>query len=101
MKKLILLVFSFLMVGFVSAEIILPKVITNNMVLQREKTVAIWGKADVNEKVTVKFEGQIKTVVADSSGNWEVKLNPMSASAVPRKMIISGSYNYTRQYISW
>ncbi|HEY5590130.1 MAG TPA: sialate O-acetylesterase [Paludibacter sp.] len=95
MKKLILLVFSFLMVGFVSAEIILPKVITNNMVLQREKTVAIWGKADVNEKVTVKFEGQIKTVVADSSGNWEVKLNPMSASAVPRKMIISGSNTIT------
>jgi len=83
------------MVGFVSAEIILPKVITNNMVLQREKTVAIWGKADVNEKVTVKFEGQIKTVVADSSGNWEVKLNPMSASAVPRKMIISGSNTIT------
>jgi len=95
MKKLILLVFSFLMVGFVSAEIILPKVITNNMVLQREKSVAIWGKADVNEKVTVKFEGQIKTVVADSSGNWEVKLNPMSASAVPRKMIISGSNTIT------
>jgi len=83
------------MVGFVSAEIILPKVITNNMVLQREKSVAIWGKADVNEKVTVKFEGQIKTVVADSSGNWEVKLNPMSASAVPRKMIISGSNTIT------
>lgn len=95
MKKLILLVFSFLMVCFVSAEIILPKVISNNMVLQREKTVAIWGKADVNEKVTVKFDGQIKITVTDTTGNWEVKLNPMSASAEPRKMVISGSNTIT------
>jgi sialate O-acetylesterase len=83
------------MIGFTSAEIILPKVITNNMVLQQKKSVAIWGKADANEKVTVKFEGQIKTTVADSSGNWEVKLNPMSASAVPRQMVISGSNTIT------
>jgi len=83
------------MIGFASAEIILPKVITNNMVLQQKKSVAIWGKADANEKVTVKFEGQIKITVADSSGNWEVKLNPMSASAVPRKMILSGSNTIT------
>ena len=95
MKKIILIVCSFLMIGFTSAEIILPKVITNNMVLQQKKSVAIWGKADANEKVTVKFEGQIKTTVADSSGNWEVKLNPMSASAVPRQMVISGSNTIT------
>ncbi len=61
------------------------------MVLQRGKPVAIWGKATANEKVSVSFANQTKMTVTDTAGNWQVKLDALKASAVPRKMIIEGS----------
>ncbi len=72
------------------AEVVLPKVIGHNMVLQRRKAVPIWGAAAKGEKVTVTFGNQRKQTIANDSGKWEVKLNPMEASAEPREMIISG-----------
>jgi len=73
-----------------SAEVILPKIIGHNMVLQRLKTVPIWGTASPGEKITVSFGAQHKETIANDSGKWEVKLNPMVASEIPREMIISG-----------
>ena len=61
------------------------------MVLQRGKPVAIWGKASAGEKVSVSFANQTKTTVTDAAGNWQVKLDALKASAVPRKMIIEGA----------
>jgi len=74
-----------------SAKVILPKVIGHNMVLQRLKTVPIWGTASKGEKVTVTFGGQHKETVANDSGKWMVKLNPMQASEQPRQMTITGT----------
>ena len=74
-----------------SAEVILPKVIGHNMVLQRLKTVPIWGTASPGEKITVSFGAQRKETIASDSGKWVVKLNPMEASELPREMIISGT----------
>jgi sialate O-acetylesterase len=75
----------------VFAEVILPKVIGHNMVLQRYKSVPIWGTASKGEKVTVTFGGQHKETVADDSGKWVVNLNPMQASELPRQMTIAGT----------
>jgi len=91
MKKLALLSLAILVFYAVSAQVLLPGVITNNMVLQREKPVTIWGTASAGEKITVSFAGQTKIALTDTAGNWILKLDPMKASAEPRKMIISGS----------
>jgi len=99
MKKLSLFFFFCLIICTASSEVILPKVITSNMVLQCKKSVAIWGKAAINEKVTVKFGGQTRIAITDTTGNWQVKLNPMSASAAPRNMIISGKNTITLENI--
>jgi len=74
-----------------SAEIILPKIIGHNMILQRLETVPIWGTAAPGEKITVVFGAQHKETIAGDSGKWEVKLNPMVASELPRDMTISGT----------
>ncbi|HEY8784592.1 MAG TPA: sialate O-acetylesterase [Mucilaginibacter sp.] len=71
------------------AEVILPKVLGNNMVLQRNKPVPIWGTANIGEKVSVKFGKQIKTAVADASGKWKITLDPMPVSAIPQEMEIN------------
>jgi sialate O-acetylesterase len=73
------------------AEVVLPKILGNGMVLQREKPVPIWGAAAPGEKVTVKFNAQTKVTTADASGNWKVLLDAMPASAKPATLIISGT----------
>ena len=74
-----------------SAEVKLPNVIGNDMVLQRDLPVPIWGWADKGEAVTVSFAGQTKTAKADNDGKWMVKLDKLKASAKPAKLTVKGS----------
>jgi sialate O-acetylesterase len=62
---------------------------TDNMVLQRDKPVVIWGSADAGESVTVQFAGQSKTAETTADGQWQVTLDPMTASSEPQDMSIS------------
>jgi sialate O-acetylesterase len=73
------------------AQVVLPKILGNNMVLQRNAPVPVWGTASPGEKVTVKFSKQTKTTTADASGKWLVKLDAMAASAKPATLTISGT----------
>jgi sialate O-acetylesterase len=73
------------------AEVVLPKILGNNMVLQRNSAVPIWGTAAVGEKVTVNFGRQTLTTVTDAAGNWKVTLAPMQASAKPATLTVAGT----------
>ena len=72
----------------VQANVVLPDVISDGMVLQRERGIPIWGKADPGEAVTVRFNKQVKTTTADQSGKWIVRLDALRASAEPATLII-------------
>src|SRR3989441_6394143 len=72
------------------ANLSLPNVISDGMVLQQGQAVPIWGKADPGEVVTVRFAGQSKKAIAAMDGTWGVKLDPMRANATPATMIVSG-----------
>ena len=52
---------------------------TDNMVLQHGQTLAIQGKADAGQKITVSIAGQKKITVAASNGKWMVFLDPLKA----------------------
>lgn len=67
----------------------LAGVFTDHAVLQREMVVPIWGQATPGDAVTVKFNEQSKSTVADSSGNWRVELDPMPASAKGQTLEVS------------
>ena len=56
------------------AAIKLPAVIGDNMVLQRDQPVPIWGWADKGEEVIVKVAGQTLTTKAGEDGRWKVVL---------------------------
>ena len=64
--------------------------ISDHMVLQREKPVAVWGWADAGETVTVAFAGQSKSATADADGKWMLKLDALAASAEPRTLTVTG-----------
>jgi sialate O-acetylesterase len=81
MQKIIRLFFSFVFLFAVltaSATVRLPVLFSDNMVLQRGKTVRIWGWADDGEKVTVHFRNQKKSTVA-KNGKWCLELSSMKA----------------------
>ncbi len=59
------------------AEVKLPPVISDHMVLQRDVPAPIWGTASPGETVSVSIAGQTKTTKADDKGKWSVKLDPL------------------------
>lgn len=62
---------------------------SDHMVLQRGMSVPIWGTADPGEKVTVSFEGQTRSTIADADGKWMVRLHKLQAGG-PFEMNIAG-----------
>jgi sialate O-acetylesterase len=75
------------------AELMLAPVFGDNMVLQRDKPLPVWGQAEAGEKVSVRFAGLTKTTTADSAGNWKVVLSSLPASAAPRTLTVTAANN--------
>jgi sialate O-acetylesterase len=75
--SLILLSFGCLMAR---ADVKLAPLFTDDMVLQREKPVPVWGTADPQEKVVVSIGNQAQSTQADANGNWRVMLDAMPAA---------------------
>lgn len=73
------------------AELKLPAIIGDHMVLQQKQSNPIWGWDTPGTKVTVTFAGQRKPAEAGTDGKWTVKLDPLQVSAQPQAMEIVGS----------
>lgn len=71
------------------AEVRLPKLVSNGMVLQRDVPVKIWGWACPGELVTLNFMQQEYSAITDSIGNWFVIIQPQTAGG-PYSMHIKG-----------
>ena len=67
--------------GNISANVKLPAIFSDNMVLQQQSKVAIWGWADPGEQVTVSGSWSSKSISlkADASGNWKAMLSTPKA----------------------
>lgn len=76
------------------AQVRLPKLIGDGMVVQRNKPVVIWGWASPREKISIQFHGQERKVTADKSGHWRVEFGPESAGG-PYEMTIKGKNTIT------
>lgn len=88
--RTIFLLFSFLQSGnCLTAQIKLPAFFSSNMVLQRERTIAVWGWASPKEKITVLFNKQTKTSVADKTGKWALDLAAETAGG-PYTLTVKG-----------
>src|SRR5205814_776478 len=71
------------------ADVKLPAVFGDHMVLQRGQKIPVWGWADAGEKVTVTISAQSQEAVADERGKWRVTLLPIESSS-PLEMRIEG-----------
>lgn len=91
MKKLLLLCCAIFCLHTVStAKVHIDSLFTDNMVIQRDKPVALWGKADSGERIKIRFAGKNYTTTAKENGSWKVFLKPHKADSNPQKIHIFG-----------
>ena len=78
MRKYLLLCLAFLSLEAV-AKISLPQLFQSGMVLQRDKAIPVWGKADAGEMVTIRFNKKQYVTTAGINGKWRINLPKMKA----------------------
>ncbi len=61
------------------ADVTLPALLADHMVIQRGLPVHVWGTAAPQEAVSVTFRGETKSGTADDDGRWSVFLSPGEA----------------------
>lgn len=89
MKFLKITLFLCLSSILVKAQIRLPKLISDNMVLQRDQPIKIWGWAEPKEKITLTFNKKnFKTTTAEN-GKWEIML-PAQPTGTGFEMLLKG-----------
>src|SRR5258708_34961428 len=82
-----------------TANVVLPDVISEAMVIQRDRPVPIWGRADAGEVVTVRFAGQSKHATTGGDGKGQLRLDTLHANPTPATMIISGKNTIELKHI--
>jgi sialate O-acetylesterase len=71
------------------AEVRLPAIISDNMVLQQGTKVRIWGNANAGEHVAVTFDKKTSNITADAQGRWQVLIGPFKAGG-PYELMVKG-----------
>ncbi|MDP4222202.1 MAG: sialate O-acetylesterase [Bacteroidota bacterium] len=96
MKKLILLLSTCLFLfftpsGLLEAQLTLPSIFGDNMVLQQQTDAAFWGKASPGAKVSVRtsWNGRSYSAMTDANGNWKTKVSTPAAGG-PYTVTVSG-----------
>lgn len=72
------------------AEVRVPTLIGDHMVIQRDQPIHIWGNADPGESIIVSFHGETASAKPDTYGRWSVYLSPIEAGG-PYDMEIRGT----------
>lgn len=81
-------------IGPMFAEVKLPAVFSDHMVLQRGMPLPVWGTAAPGEKITVGIRGRTKSATAGADGKWSLKLDPLEAGG-PDTLEVKGGNTVT------
>ena len=72
------------------AELRVPRVFGDGMVVQRDKPARVWGWGDKGDSIEVTFNGQKQTTTVGADGRWLLSLDPMAVNASPQDLVIKG-----------
>ena len=88
MKRTSLLILLAVLAVVGDAKVLLPQLFQSGMVLQRGKTIPVWGKADPQEKVFIRWNKHQYATIADANGRWRIDLPKMKAGG-PYTMMVN------------
>ena len=94
MNKIYLFFITLFSCHLLYANVSLPKFFGDNMVLQRNKPIPVWGWANAGEKITLQFKEQTATATADSKGKWMITLKQTAAGG-PYQLTVKGANTIT------
>jgi len=80
--------------GSALADVKLPAILADHMVLQQGADIHLWGWADPGERIAVAFADQKAETAADENGRWAVHLQPMKAGG-PFDLVVQGRNTVT------
>ena len=81
--------FVLIVAGSAHGEVRLPAIIGDNMVIQQDTKVRIWGSAKPGERITATFDKKSSQTVADSEGRWQLFIGPQKAGG-PFELTVKG-----------
>lgn len=89
--KKLLLVFLIFPMSLLFSQIKLPSVFKDNMILQQQTNVTIWGKSSPNNKISLKtdWSNELFSSEAGKDSLWQIKVPTPRASFQPYKMVLS------------
>lgn len=98
MKRLLLISWIFLLSGIlwlseVKADVRMPLIFGDHMVLQQDSKIAIWGWADAGENIEIVFAGQKVKTTAHTDGTWKANLKPIKMRKEGQTLTIAGKIN--------
>ncbi len=76
------------------ADVTLPSVFSDHMVLQRGQAVPVWGRGKPGERVTVELAGQKKATRVKTRGTWRVVFDALEAGG-PHRLVVQASNRLT------
>lgn len=77
--KIMILLGAILCIQSVAADVRLPRIFSEGMVIQRGKPIVVWGWANPGEKVSISLNYKTGIAITDNQGNWMVELPSMQA----------------------
>ena len=72
------------------ADVSLPSIFGDHMVLQRDQANPVWGRADAGDSITVSIDGQKHRTTAAEDGSWRVELEPLAGGG-PYELTVEGT----------
>jgi sialate O-acetylesterase len=91
----LMVTFQLLLAAIAVAEVKLPQVLGEHMVLQRDQPITLWGTASPGEEVSVTLGQETQKTVTDPHGHWLVRMNPRPASDQPTTLTVAASNTIT------
>src|SRR6187431_3515150 len=81
--------------GTARAEVRLPALFSDHMVLQAERSISVWGWATPGEAVNVSLAGRTSAATADLQGRWAARISTPAASRTAQTLVIRGTNTLT------
>ena len=97
MRKSFLLLLALTGFCVANAKVVLPQMFQSGMVLQRGKAIPVWGKAEPQEQVTIRWQKKQYTTAADAQGRWRIDL-PKTKAGGPYVLAVSGKDGEVQEF---